>query len=170
MKRGIPILLMVTLIGGFGLAGSRGEPQGKGKDKAGRSAEMAKDQEVFHFLLDHHKEIQRTVKETANGVETLTESDNPQVAGKIKEHVQAMKKRMDTGNGIRLRDPLFAALFSRYKAVEMSYQPTEKGVKVIESSKDPLVALWIKAHAKVVSGFVDKGHAEASKNHELPKP
>ena len=50
----------------------------------------------------------------------------------------------------------------------MIHEETVKGVRVTETSEDPYVAKLIKAHAKVVSGFVERGFAEAMKNHTVP--
>ncbi|MFO0814189.1 MAG: hypothetical protein U0796_13265 [Gemmatales bacterium] len=130
---------------------------------------MAKDQEVFQYLLDHRSEITRSVKKLENGVETLTESKNPEVASKIKEHVAAMHKRVKEGRGIHLRDPLFAAIFRNAKSVTMTVEQVEKGVKVVETSTQPFVAKLIQAHAEVVSKFIERGHAEVQKNHPVPE-
>ncbi|MCU0704038.1 MAG: hypothetical protein MUF18_08690 [Fimbriiglobus sp.] len=134
----------------------------------GRMADMAADRDVFHFLLEHHKDITRTVKNRDDGVETITESDKKDVAAKIQEHVAAMHKRVKDGNGIRLRDPLFAEIFKHYDKIEMTVEKTEKGVKVTETSKDKDVAKLIQAHAEVVSKFVKDGFDEAHKNHPVP--
>lgn len=153
----------------FGQGKGKGQGKGLGKVKGQNQGEMAKDQDVFHYLLDHRKEITRKVLNHEKGVETLTESDNPEVAKVIKIHVASMSDRMAKGNGIRLRDPLFAALFQNYKKVQMKAIETPKGVKVIESSDDPRVVTMIQAHAKVVSAFIEIGYPEAMRNHELPK-
>ncbi len=62
---------------------------------------MRQDQDVFHYLLEHHQSIRREVKNLPDGVETLTESDSPEVAAKIQEHVAAMHARVKTGRGLR---------------------------------------------------------------------
>ena len=82
---------VVRLAAGFALAAllaapaaadpQRGPPPGKGP-----RGDMARDMEVFHFLLENHKDIRRTVKTLKDGVETLTESDRPEVAKKIHQH------------------------------------------------------------------------------------
>ncbi len=132
---------------------------------------MAADRDVFHFLLEHHKDITRTVKNRDDGVETVTESDKKDVAAKIQEHTAAMHKRVKDGNGIRLRDPLFAEIFKHYDKIEMTVEKTEKGVKITETSKDKDVAKLIQAHAEVVSKFVKDGFDEAHKNTPCrPKP
>ncbi len=129
---------------------------------------MRNDMQVFHHLLEHHDEIRRTVKELETGVETVTESDNPEIAGKIQEHVAAMQKRLEEGRGLRFWDPLFRALFQKSAEISMKVERTGKGVKVTESSKDPQVVPLIQAHARVVSGFVKRGFDEAHESHEVP--
>ena len=63
--------------------------RGRGMGR-GPGPEMRTDQEVLHFPLDHHAEIRRSRKRFDNGVETLKESDNKDVAAKIQEHVASM--------------------------------------------------------------------------------
>jgi hypothetical protein len=144
------------------------EPEVKPAEPPGRMAEMAADRDVFHFLLTNHKDITRTVKNRDDGVETVTESDKKDVVAKIQEHAAAMHRRVKGGNGIRLRDPLFAEIFKHSDKIEMTVEKTEKGVKVTETSKDKEVVKLIQAHAEVVSKFVKDGFAEAHKNHPVP--
>jgi intracellular sulfur oxidation DsrE/DsrF family protein len=144
------------------------QPMGKAKGMGkGPPAEMRADQEIFHFLLENHKAIRRTVKRLDNGVETLTESDKPEVALKIQEHVASMHKRVKEGRGLRFWDELFVAIFKNYKKIEMKVENTKKGVRVIETSDDPFTARLIQAHADVVSRFVEFGFNEAHKNHPV---
>jgi uncharacterized protein len=145
-----------------------GRMHGRGMGR-GPGTEMRKDQDVFHFLLEHHAEIQRSVKRLENGVETLTESDNPEVAAKIQEHVAAMHERIKEGRGFRFWDELFAAIFQKYASIKMTVENTKKGVKVRETSEDPVAVALIQAHAEVVSRFVAHGFDEAHKNHPVPK-
>lgn len=126
------------------------------------------DREVFQFLLTNHEKITRKVKELPDGVETLTESNDPEIADKIKEHVQWMEYRIKETNPIRMRDPLFRELFQHTDKIIMKHEDTENGVRVIETSDDPYVAKLIKAHAETVSAFVARGFAEAMKNHPVP--
>ncbi len=126
------------------------------------------DRDVFQFLLINHNKIKRTVKELPDGVETLTESDSAEVAAKIKEHVEWMAYRIKESNPIRMRDPLFAEIFKHTAKIKMQHEATDKGVRVTETSTDPYVAKLIQAHSKVVSGFVERGFAEAMKNHPVP--
>ena len=123
---------------------------------------------MFQFLLKHHDKIQRTVKNLPNGVETLTESNDPEVAAQIKEHVEWMEYRIKNTHPIRMRDPLFAELFRHTDKIKMIHEDTVKGVRVVETSADPKVARLIQAHAQVVSKFVKHGFAEAMKPHAVP--
>lgn len=145
-------------------------PQSKGDDTPkgkGPNPEMKADQAVFHDLLENHKEIRRTVKRLNNGVETLTESDKPEVSAKIQEHVAAMHKRVKDGRGLRFWDDLFVAVFKNHAKISMTVENTKKGVLVKETSDDPLTVKLIQAHAEVVSKFVEFGFEEARKNHPV---
>ncbi|MFM2003861.1 MAG: hypothetical protein RI963_3287 [Planctomycetota bacterium] len=159
---------------GFGGPGFGGPGRGRGMQGKGPGGEQHDerhdaDRDVFHFLLTNHEKIKRTVKELPNGVETLTESDDPEIAAKIIEHVEWMTVRIKETKPIRMRDPLFAEIFKHTDKIKMAHEDTEKGVRVTETSDDPAVAKLIQAHAKVVTAFVEKGFDEAMKNHPVPE-
>jgi predicted methyltransferase len=149
----------------LGIGRGRGPGFGRGR---GLAAAMRADQDVFHYLLRHHADIHRTVKPLENGVETLTESDQPETTKRIQEHVAAMHKRIQEGRGLRYWDDLFAAIFSRHASIKMSVENTDKGVRVKETSHDPSVVALVQAHANVVSQFVARGFEEAHVNHRVP--
>lgn len=153
---------------GRGMGRGLGAGNGAGNGGPNQDERHAADHEVFQFLLTHHDKITRKVTELPNGVETLTESQDAEVAAKIKEHVKWMEYRVENTNPIRMRDPLFAEIFKHTEKIKMVHENTQQGVRVTETSDDPYVAKLIKAHAKVVSGFVDRGFAEAMKNHAVP--
>ena len=155
----------LTLAGPMTLMLPAAAPQ---KGKAANDPTFAADRDTFHFLLENHKEIKRTVKVLKDGVETVTESDTPAVAKKIQEHVPAMYERLKSGKGVRYWDPLFAEAFKHGKKMKMEITNTEKGVKVVETAEDAAVVKIIQAHAEVVSKFVEKGFDEAHKEHPLP--
>jgi hypothetical protein len=144
----------------------KGVPAGKGMKN---DPAFAADRDVFHYLLEHRKDVKRTVKNLENGVETLTESNDADVAKKIREHAAAMHKRVKDGKGIHYRDPLFAEIFKYSDKITMKVEKTDKGVKVIETSDDPYVAKLIQSHAAVVTKFIENGHDEVHKNHALPE-
>lgn len=147
-----------------------GRGMGPGPDIGGMMDEShAEDMEVFRFLLDHRDAIRRDVKELPDGIESVTESDDPEVAAVIREHVAAMYRRVQENRPIHARDPLFAEIFRHADAIEMEMTATAKGLRVKETSADPYVAELIKAHAEVVDAFIENGHMEMRKNHPLPE-
>ncbi|MCA9078912.1 MAG: hypothetical protein KDA58_00075 [Planctomycetaceae bacterium] len=145
----------------------KGPPFGRGFGRQ-NDPKFQEDHEVFFYLLEHRKSITRTVKLLDNGIETVTESKDPEVAAKIQEHVAAMYDRVENNKPIHMRDPLFRELFRNTKKLTMKAEETEHGVKVTETSDDPYVAKLIQYHAEVVSLFIKNGFSEMPKNHDLP--
>lgn len=158
--------------GGKGQAGAgKGHGGGPGEGCCGKGMGgegFDEDHALFHYLLDHRGEIRRDVQMRDDGVETVTESSDPEVAEKIRQHVASMYERIEEGRPIHRRDPLFAELFRHTDKIRMKVKETKKGVRVIETSDDPEVAALIQAHAEVVSLFLENGHAEMHRNHALP--
>lgn len=133
-----------------------------------RDAEHRRDHDVFLYLLDHRQQIRRTVTAFPEGVETLTESDDEEVAAKIREHAFSMRRRVEERRPIHMRDPLFAEIFRHADQIEMSVESTANGVMVRETSRDAYVAALIREHAAVVDRFVARGHAEVRRDHSPP--
>ena len=79
-----------------------------------------------------------------------------------------MHRRVKTGSGLHYRDPLFTEVFRHAGKIEMTVERTPKGAKVTETSADPYVAKLIRAHAAVVTKFIENGPAEVMKNHPVP--
>ena len=154
---------------------AEGPPWGRGRGRSwgparrrGPRDDVRADQAVFHFLLANHDAIRRDVTRLENGVETLTESDRPDVTRKIQQHAAAMQKRVEEGRGFRYWDDLFSAIFRRHASISMIIKNTEKGVSVRETSDDSAIVVLIQAHADVVSQFVERGFDEAHRNHPVP--
>lgn len=145
-----------------------GRPFGRGRGRR-NDPQFQADHEVFFFLLEHRNAIRRKVTKQADGVVTVTESNKPEVADQIRDHVASMYDRVENVNPIHMRDPLFREIFRHAKKIKMEMEETPQGVRVTETSEDPYVAELIKAHADVVSLFIKNGHVELHKNHALPK-
>ncbi|MEY3021767.1 MAG: hypothetical protein RIS86_965 [Planctomycetota bacterium] len=129
---------------------------------------VAYDRDVFQTLLGNHDRIHREVRLVEGGVETVTESDDASVAILIKDHVRAMKSRIEERRRIRQWDPMFRAVFDHAAEIEMTFEETPAGVRVRETSADPAVARLIQAHARVVDGFVARGGAASREAHPVP--
>ncbi len=162
-------LVVAAVLLAPGLAAARcGSPACRGMGQGPGGPQHDADHAGFQFLLAHREQIHRTVSVRPDGVETLTESDAPDVAAAIVTHVRAMAERMKTGRPIHARDPLFAAIFQNAEAITVDIQPTEHGARVLETSTDPWVAKLIQAHAEVVTQFLEHGHAEMRRDHAVP--
>ena len=133
--------------------------------RGGRNAQY---REVFHYLLENHTQINRSIKFLPDGVETLTTSVDPKITPYIQKHVEQMKYLVESGKPIRRWDPLFEAIFDHHSLIHMDIKRTPQGIQVVETSQDPMVADLIKAHAQVVSLFVKHGFTEAHRSHPVP--
>lgn len=189
MKRSLVVLAAVALLTGMSVSPTYGQGPGRGFGwRGGRGAQeaagqgwggqrggpwsdpaFAQDRDMFHYLLAHRDKIERKVKKIDNGVRTVTESDDPEVAATIRRHVESMHQRLQEGRPIHMRDPLFAAVFAQRDKITMKVEPTKNGVRVVETSDDPYVARLIQAHAEVVDRFVANGFAEVRENHAVPQ-
>ncbi|GEM_PF-1388493 len=151
---------------GHGNAGAgKGGPKGGGNADAAHAADM----KAIQFLMANRAKIRRTVVNRPGGVETLTESDDPNVTAVLVWHVESMGLRVKEQRPIHVRDPLFAELFRNAATLDMNVERTAKGVKVVETSPNAFSAKLIQAHAQVVSLFVANGPPEMRKNHAVPK-
>jgi hypothetical protein len=109
-------------------------------------------------LFRHHSEIHRNVTVLSDGVRAVTESDNPEVAALIQEHVGDMYARID-------RDRPFAypmsrtvpVLFQNIGRYRRELEVTPKGVAITETASDADMIELIKAHAREITGFVTEG-------------
>ncbi len=171
-RRSFLASLVFGILGFTGTGKAYARQPGRGRQGRGRGSSdpnWEADHNIIHTLLSNRNQIQRQIKLLPNGVETLTETDNPKLRPILVQHVKAMKKRVEEVRPIHLRDTLFAALFRNAKKVSMKVTETPKGVQVIETSNDPFTIKLIQAHAKVVSLFIKNGHQEVRKNHTVPK-
>jgi hypothetical protein len=128
----------------------------------------AADMQLFHQLFEHRTEINRQVILREDGIETVTESKNPEVTRLLQTHVASMLARVKEGRPIHQRDPLFVELFRYSDRIEARHELTAGGVRVIETSKDAYVVKLLQAHAEVVSAFLANGMSEMMKNHPVP--
>ncbi len=124
---------------------------------------IGRDRSVWQQLLTDHAKITRILrhseKDGVGTVETITESDDPEVAARIKDHAMAMQARMKVGATVRVWDPVFKELFERYDKVTLQVTPTNNGVRIIETSTDAETIALMRSHAIGVSAFVREGHA-----------
>jgi len=139
---------------GMGPGMMRGAMAGGMHDNAFRA-----DMGLVHEMLGSHERIERNVTNLPNGIRTVTESDDPQVAATIKAHVASMANRLEEGREFNLFSPTIPILFENKDKIRTAVEPTEKGVTVTQTSDDAKVVAALQEHAVEVSELVRDGMA-----------
>jgi len=127
--------------------------------------------QVIHTLFINHDRIKRTVINLPNGIRTLTESDDPQIAAQLKSHVAEMSARVEAGDdpGLPIESDSLHAIFRNKDKIKTSYEATDKGVAIVQTSDDPGTVAELQTHAAEVSDFVRGGmtalHTAMAKRH-----
>jgi len=117
------------------------------------------DMQLVHGMLQDNEKIRRTVTNLPDGIRTVTESDDPQVAGFITAHVASMEKRLSEGKIFNLFSPTLPVLFENKDKIKTVVQMSDKGATVTQTSGDPKVVAALQAHAVEVSELARDGMA-----------
>mmetsp|Transcript_31106 Transcript_31106/g.73943 ORF Transcript_31106/g.73943 Transcript_31106/m.73943 type:complete len:202 (+) Transcript_31106:96-701(+) len=128
-----------------------------------------RDQEVIQQLVQNRDKIERHVTRTETGVEARTWSDDETVASLIKEHVHAMKQRVENEDPIRQGDPLFKTVFDNLDSLELSVVNETNGVLVSENGTNDCGEALVHAHSDVVTAFIKHGANETRAKHDVPE-
>jgi len=148
---------------GPGMRGGMGPGMmGMGPGMMGGSATMGERRDIHDLFLNHDR-IRRTVTNLPDGIRTVTESDDPQVAAVIKRHVAEMGKRVDEGRdpGLPIETPALHAIFRYKDTIKSAYEVTEKGVIVVQTSTDAAAVKALQQHAAEVSDLARRGMVAA---------
>jgi len=139
---------------GGGMMGMGGGMMSMGHDSA-TMAQMA----MIHELILNHDRITRTVTNLPDGIRTVTESDDPLMARRIKEHVASMNRRVVAGNdpGLPIESAAVHAIFRNKDKIRTHADTTAKGIVVVQTSSDSVTAAALKQHASEVSDLVRGG-------------
>lgn len=125
----------------------------------------------IHALLANHDRIKRTVTNLPDGIRTVTESDDPQIAQLIKSHSAAMIERVKNGDdpGLPIESPALHSIFRDKDKVHTTYETTTNGVVVTQTSSDANTVATLQKHASEVNEFVRGGmtavHTAMMQNH-----
>jgi hypothetical protein len=125
------------------------------KQDAGSAADMG----LVHDLVMNHAKIRRTVINLPNGIRTVTESDDPQVAQAIKAHVASMSQRLKDGREFNIFSPTLPVLFENRDKIQSVVEVTGKGSVVTRTSTDARVVAALQAHAAEVTELAQEGPA-----------
>ena len=139
------LIALLTVVPAFGQGGHGG------RGMMGDGAHAA-DTQLFHQLFEHRAEIHRQVLMREDGIETVTESKNPEVTTLLQTHVVSMLARVKEERPIHQRDPLFAELFKNADRIEASHELTTGGVRVVETSKEAYVSAPLSIESAWSSG------------------
>lgn len=179
MKRSSKIAIAVVTTAGLGLAiaAAFAHPGGMGpgmmmmRGMGPMAAHMQQgdaafgaDMQLVHEMLRSHEKIKRTVANLPDGIRTVTESDDAQVAQLIKAHVASMEKRLNDGKIFNLFSPTLPVLFENRDAIKTVLETTEKGSIVTQTSTDAKVVAALQAHAVEVSELARDGMAAMMRN------
>ena len=110
-------------------------------------------------LFSNHERIKRTVTNLPDGIRTVTESDDPQVAAVIKRHVSEMGKRVEEGRdpGLPIESDALHSIFRDKDKVKSTYEVTDKGIVVVQTSTDPETVKALQKHAAEVTDLAQRG-------------
>jgi hypothetical protein len=144
--------------GGMGPGGVGGP---MGGPMAGRmqhdDAAFFADMRLVHDLIQSHDQIKRVVTNLPDGIRTVTESADPQVAQAIKAHVASMEQRLKDGREFNMFSPTLPVLFQNKDKIKTVVEATETGSIVKQTSSDPTVVAALQAHAAEVSELARDG-------------
>jgi hypothetical protein len=115
------------------------------------------DMQLVHAMLFNHDKIKRTVTNLPDGIRTITESEDPQVAQAIQAHVASMERRLGDGKEFNLFSPTIPVLFENRDKIKTEVATTEKGSVVTQTSSDSKVVAALQAHAVEVSELARDG-------------
>ena len=122
-----------------------------------RDANSAADMGVAMNLIHENTKIRRSVTRLPDGIKTLTESDDPQIAQEIKAHVARMSSRLQEGKEFNVFSTTLPVIFDNAKNIQSTLEFTTKGVIATRRSADPKVVAALQAHADEVTELVKEG-------------
>ena len=140
-------------------AGSHGPMGGPMAGGVQHDDAFAADMQLVRGMLFSHDRIKRTVTNLPNGIRTVTESDDPQVAQAIQTHVASMVQRLGDGKEFNLFSKTIPVLFENRDKISTTVETTAKGSVVTQTSSDPQVVAALQVHATEVDELVRDGMA-----------
>jgi hypothetical protein len=151
---------------GHGMMGGAGMRHGMGPGTMGPgmmmgghgSATPTEHAEIRDLFLKHDR-IKRTVTNLPDGIRTVTESDDPELARVIISHVTGMGERVNAGRdpNLPIESEALHRIFRDKDKMKSTYETTAKGVIVVQTSTDPETVAALQKHAAEVSEFAARG-------------
>jgi hypothetical protein len=148
---------MMRGAGPGGPAGAHGPMAGPMAGGAQHDDAFAADMHLVRDLILNHDRIKRTVTNLPDGIKTVTESDDQQIAQVLKAHVASMEKRLGEGREFNLFSPTIPVLFQNKDKIKTVVETTDKGAIMTQTSGDAAVVAALQAHAGEVTELVRDG-------------
>jgi hypothetical protein len=122
-------------------------------------SQMMEEMSAIHELVVNHDRIKRTVANLPDGIRTVTESDDPNVAKYIQQHVASMDQRVraQSDPGLPIESPALRAILRNGDKVRTTVETTANGAIVTQTSADPDTVRALQEHAAEVSDLVQRG-------------
>ena len=130
---------------------------GSGMMGDGMMGNNSQDMQIVHQLFAYHDQIRRSVDEIPGGIQTVTESDNPEVAALIQQHVASMHQRLEDGRWFAMMSRTLPVLFQNADRYQRRSQITNNGISVTKTSDNTELAQVLREHAEEVTQFVQDG-------------
>jgi hypothetical protein len=148
------LVLMLLAASTASAQGHEGHTMGAGHD----SATMAHMQ-MLHQLVMNHERIAHTVTNLPDGVRVVLESDDTAVARLIHDHAAAMETLLDgnAGAGAAMHSEAVRTILSDRASIEGTIEHTDRGVTVVQKSKNPATAAALQQHAAELSRLLAGG-------------
>lgn len=98
-----------------------------------------------------------------DGIRTVTESDDPEMAATIKKHVAEMGKRIEQGRdpGLPIESPALHSIFRDKDNIKTRSETIGKGIVVVQTSIDATAVKALQDHAAEVTDLVQRGMVAA---------
>lgn len=140
-------------------AGGRGRMTGPVSMLSRQDDNSVADMRLVMDLVHANTRIKRTVTKLPDGIRTVTESDDPQIAQTIKAHVASMTGRLKDGREFNIFSTTLPVIFDNAARIQMAMEMTDKGVVVTRTATDAKLVAALQAHADEVSELVRDGSA-----------
>lgn len=139
------------MMGGMMGRGMQAMLHGPGSTEA-ETIELAS---MFH----NHGQITRTVVNLPNGIDATTETRDPDLQALMVSHVVGMIARVDEGRDpqVPIQSATLEVLFKNRALIETVLEPTDHGIRVIQTSDDAETVAALQTHAAEVSAMVERG-------------
>ena len=116
-------------------------------------------------LFERHRLMRRHVTVLADGVRSVTVSDDPSTAALLQQHVADMYRRLDENRPFPYpMSNSVPQMFANPTGYQRKLELLHNGVAVTETSADPDMVRVIQAHARELDRFVQEGMPAMMRN------